>query len=258
MARCRSSSLRENHSDSNGSCGHTVSNSASSCANDLPGCAISAWINEPAVERSSPALRPPCRSSSQRSGQSCSGLQRRRRQGDGMSGAAPQRLHRAEGGHAVPVGRVGAGHPGGRQPGQLAGGVCAVFLSDTVGGTALGCAHDGAQPAHDGGHRQHLWCANRRRQVRGHAIGGGVAGDVVEERGRQRRVRRVAAVTAVGGGDHEPPAGPAHRGDEQPPLVGHHRGTGTDIAGHIVEDIEKSLGPQDAAAWNRVGPQAFL
>ena len=186
------------------------------------------------------------------------GLQRRRRQGDGMSGAAPQRIHCADGGHAVPVGRVGAGHPGGRQPGQLAGGVCAVFLSDTVGGTALGCAHDGAQPAHDGGHRQHLWCANRRRQVRGHAISGGVAGDVVEERRRQRRVRRAATVTAVGGGDHEPPAGPAHRGDEQPPLVGHHRGTGTDIAGHIVEDIEKSLGPQDAAAWNRVGPQAFL
>src|SRR4051794_36353259 len=70
--RCRASSLSAYQADSKGSFPQTLSSSATIWLSVMPGSATRACTNEPIAERTSRPSLPPCRSSSQRRGQSAS------------------------------------------------------------------------------------------------------------------------------------------------------------------------------------------
>ena len=181
------------------------------------------------------------------------GLSRRRAQGDGVPGlgGTPQRFVGARLGQAVPLRRVGAGHPGGGQARQLR------CRAGTLGVVGLRRAHHCAQPADHRGGGEH-----RRRGLRPHRLvgggPGGVAGQFGDERGRRRHV---LAGVAVDGGDQQPPPCAAHRGDQQPAFLGQQRCPVGDLLAQLadtVEDVEQPSGAQHPAARGGVGPQPLL
>ena len=217
MARCRASSLAACQGASKGSPSHTVSSSASICPSVLSGSDTSAWISGPerrpdvtAVAAAVAFEQPPQRAVGQR-------LHRRRREGDDVVIARPQRVLGRRRGGAVPLRGRGAGHARGGQPGQL----CCCAGPRVVVDGAVGRAHHRAQPA------------DHRRRGQHPRRADGLVG-VPRPLGRQReqlgaerrRHQRVVALGAVDGGHQDSVPRPAERSDQQPALLGQQRRPG--------------------------------
>ena len=220
----------------------------------MPGSATSACTNEPIAERTSRPSLPPCRSSSQRSGQSASVCSV---DGDSRTTwSSPDHSGSSVLGAVMPYHCLGSAPD---TPAAASRANCAAAQARTVvGDGALGCADHRAEPADQRRGRQH--------PRGGHRLGGWVSasvancGELDEERRGQHRVvaacrcRPRSPAGGCGRGPWRRSAACAPRPAAAPgwTLRGH------GLADHPVEDVDEVLGAEHAAARSRVGPQPFL
>ena len=203
----------------------------------------------PVTAASAPVSLPPWRSSTQRSGQRMIfSTSEGRHRDDGVGG--PQRGVGGHRGGAVPVVRVGAGHPGLGQPGQLRRGPGA------SGGGGGGSGPSGAQTARRSSPTSSASTSARPGRCTGRSAWSAGSGS---SSSRKREGCSSSPWTAL---TSRVCRGPGAGDVEQPALLGeqrrHPRHRGAGGLGDPREQVDEPLVAQQAAAQPQIGPRALL